>query len=103
MPKVVPINEIYAQPIEAFKIWMKQAGYTETTKKEYLREVYDYLSSLNEMQAQQAGKMNVVAFLVSKQETAGDKARNRTLSAIRSFYAALIDFELAAKNPAMEV
>lgn len=97
------VSEIYSQQLEAFKIWMKQSGYTETTKKEYTREVIDYLISLNEMPAQQAGKMNVVAFLVSKQDTAGDKTRNRTLSAIRSFYAALIDFELAAKNPAMEV
>jgi len=97
------IRESYSQPLEAFEIWMKQSGYTETTKKEYLREVVDYLISLNEMPVQQAGKMNVVAFLVCKQDTAGDKTRNRTLSAIRSFYAALIDFEIATKNPAMEV
>ncbi|TVY02145.1 tyrosine-type recombinase/integrase [Cohnella terricola] len=103
MPRNDLISESYSQPLEAFKIWMKQSGYTETTKKEYLREVVDYLISLNEMPVQQAGKMNVVAFLVCKQDTAGDKTRNRTLSAIRSFYTALIDFELATKNPAMEV
>jgi len=97
------IKEIYSKPLEAFTIWMKQSGYTETTKKEYLREVNDYLLSLEEMPVQQAGKMNVVGFLVSKQETAGDKTRNRSLSALRSFYAALIDFELATRNPALEV
>ncbi|MNZ84471.1 Tyrosine recombinase XerC [compost metagenome] len=97
------LEEIYAEPLQAFTIWMKQAGYTETTKKEYLREIHSYLESLEELPVQQAGKMNVVGFLVSKQDTADDRTRNRTLSAIRSFYVALIDFELASKNPAMDV
>ncbi|MCQ6557193.1 tyrosine-type recombinase/integrase [Paenibacillus mendelii] len=97
------LEETYAKALQAFTIWMKQSGYTEATKKEYLREVNDYLLSLDEMPVQQAGKMNVVSFLVSKQDTAGDKTRNRSLSAIRSFYAALIDFELASRNPALEV
>lgn len=97
------IDELYAEPIQAFTIWMKQSGYTEATRKEYMREVYDYLSSLNELPVQQAGKLNVVGFLVSKQESAGDRTRNRTLSAIRSFYASLIDFELTTRNPALEV
>lgn len=103
MAKNYLIEEIYAEPLQAFTIWMKQAGYTETTKREYLREVRDYLDSLNELPLQQAGKMNVVAFLVSKQDTAGDRTRNRTLSAIRTFYTALIDFELATRNPALDV
>ncbi|WP_410768838.1 tyrosine-type recombinase/integrase [Fontibacillus sp. BL9] len=97
------IEEAYSEPIQAFTIWMKQSGYTETTRKEYMREVYDYLSSLDDLPVQQAGKLNVVSFLVSKQESAGDRTRNRTLSAIRSFYASLIDFELATRNPALEV
>ncbi|WP_325050418.1 tyrosine-type recombinase/integrase [Cohnella endophytica] len=97
------MEEIYATPLEAFTIWMKQSGYTNATKKEYLREVLDYLHTLNERPVQEAGKLQVVGFLVSKQGTAGDKTRNRTLSAIRSFYAALIDFELATRNPALEV
>ncbi|WP_055108107.1 tyrosine-type recombinase/integrase [Paenibacillus ihumii] len=97
------IEEIYTEPLQAFTIWMKQSGYTEATRKEYMREVYDYLYSLDELPVQQAGKLHVVSFLVSKQESAGDKTRNRTLSALRSFYAALIDFELANRNPALEV
>lgn len=97
------IEEIYSEPIQAFTIWMKQSGYTEATRKEYMREVYDYLLSLDELPVQQAGKLHVVGFLVSKQRSAGDRTRNRTLSAIRSFYASLIDFELATRNPALEV
>ncbi len=97
------IEEIYGEPIRAFTIWMKQSGYTEATRKEYMREVYDYLFSLEQLPVQQAGKLHVVSFLVSKQDSAGEKTRNRTLSAIRSFYGSLIDFELATRNPALEV
>lgn len=97
------IEDHYGKLTGAFRIWMKQAGYTDTTQKEYMREAYGYLQSLEGAPAEQAGKMHVISFLVSKQRGAGDKARNRTLSAIRSFYTALIDFELAARNPAMEV
>lgn len=97
------IEELYSESIQAFTVWMKQSGYTEATRKEYMREVYDYLSSLDELPVQQAGKLNVVSFLVTKQESAGDRTRNRTLSALRSFYASLIDFELATRNPALEV
>ncbi|MEF2965597.1 tyrosine-type recombinase/integrase [Paenibacillus sp. M1] len=97
------IEEIYSEPIQAFTIWMKQSGYTEATRKEYMREVYDYLNSLDELAVERAGKLNVVSFLVSKRESAGYRTRNRSLSAIRSFYASLIDFELATRNPAMEV
>ncbi|MGN7356747.1 tyrosine-type recombinase/integrase [Paenibacillus sp. SAF-054] len=97
------IEEVYEEPIRAFTIWMKQSGYTEATRKEYMREVYDYLCSLDQLPVQQAGKLHVVSFLVSKQESAGEKTRNRTLSAIRSFYGSLIDFELATRNPALEV
>ncbi|MBW7455149.1 tyrosine-type recombinase/integrase [Paenibacillus sepulcri] len=82
---------------------MKQAGYTDTTQKEYLREAYSYLQSLEGLPAEDAGKMNVVGFLVAKQRSTGDRTRNRTLSAIRSFYVALIDFEMANRNPALEV
>lgn len=42
-------------------------------------------------------------FLNDKQGSTADKTRNRSLSAIRTFYMALIDFELVSKNPAAEV
>ncbi|WP_079909541.1 tyrosine-type recombinase/integrase [Paenibacillus sp. 32352] len=103
MARNYDLEDFYAEPIQAFVIWMKQAGYTEATRKEYLREVLSFLESLNELPVQKVGKMQIVGFLVSKQNTAGDKTRNRTLSAIRAFYTALIDLELATRNPAMEI
>ncbi|MEO3944862.1 tyrosine-type recombinase/integrase [Gorillibacterium sp. CAU 1737] len=95
-------EEGYANELRAFNLWMQQAGYTDATQREYKREANAYLQSLHGLSAAEAGKMNVIEFLVSKRDT-GDRARNRTLSALRSFYAALIDFELAARNPALEV
>ncbi|ANE48992.1 recombinase XerC [Paenibacillus swuensis] len=89
--------------MDAFILWMKQAGYTETTRKEYMREVQSYLVSLDGREVHKATKMNVISFLVGKQSTTGEHTRNRTLSAIRTFYAALIDFELAERNPANDV
>ncbi|QHW34805.1 tyrosine-type recombinase/integrase [Paenibacillus rhizovicinus] len=103
MPSQHELEEWYGEQTHAFRIWMKQAGYTETTQKEYMREVYAYLHSLDELAVEKAGKMQVIAFLVSKQQSTGDRTRNRTLSAIRTFYASLIDFEMASRNPALEV
>ncbi|SDW14329.1 tyrosine-type recombinase/integrase [Paenibacillus sp. CF384] len=97
------IEENYEEELRAFHIWMKQAGYTTTTQREYKREAYSYLQSLDGLSAQKAGKMDVIGYLVSKQDSTGDRTRNRTLSAIRSFYVSLIDFEMATRNPAMEV
>ncbi|MBM7563088.1 tyrosine-type recombinase/integrase [Paenibacillus sacheonensis] len=97
------LDEVYGEQTHAFRIWMKQAGYTDSTQKEYQREVYGYLHALDGLAVDKAAKMNVIAHLVSKQQAAGDRARNRTLSAIRAFYIALIDFELAQRNPALEV
>ncbi|WP_308639823.1 tyrosine-type recombinase/integrase [Paenibacillus silvisoli] len=97
------LEELYINELRAFQLWMKQAGYTSSTQREYRREACAYLQSLDGLSAQEAGKMHVIGFLVGKQEKTGDRTRNRSLSAIRSFYAALIDFELAKRNPATEV
>lgn len=96
------VEELYGEQIRAFNIYMKQRGFTDSTQKEYMREAKHFLKSLNGLPVAQAGKMNIIGFLVSK-EKAGDKARNRTLSAIRSFYSGLIDMDLATRNPALEV
>ena len=97
------VEEKYNQHIHAFSLWMKQAGFTDATQREYTREVYTYLYSLRGEVPENTGKISVINFLVSKQNLASNGTRNRSLSAIRSFYIALIDFEMATRNPAMEV
>ncbi|MCM3130223.1 MULTISPECIES: tyrosine-type recombinase/integrase [unclassified Paenibacillus] len=97
------LEDVYDEQIRAFSIWMKQSGYTDATQREYMREVYSYFDSLNGTILEKAGKIDIINFLVSKQESTSDRTRNRSLSAIRSFYVAMIDFEMASRNPAMEV
>lgn len=103
MARNYELEELYAKQIKAFSRWMKQAGYTDATKREYMREVKAYLLSLDGASVEQAGKMDIMNFLESKEATTGDRARNRSLSAVRSFYVALMDYELATRNPALEV
>ncbi|WP_246062088.1 tyrosine-type recombinase/integrase [Paenibacillus oralis] len=102
MPRDYELEELYGEQIRAFKIWMMQRGFTDSTHNEYLREVLAYLKSLKGLEVTEASKVNVIGFLVSK-EKVKDQTRNRTLSAIRTFYVALIDFEMATRNPALEV
>lgn len=97
------LEEEYGDQIRAFSISMKQSGYTEATQREYMREVLSYLNSLNGTPVEQAGKVGVINFLVSKQKSTDDRTRNRSLSAIRSFYDSLMDFEMATRNPAKDV
>lgn len=96
------LEQLYSEQIRAFRIYLKQSGYTASTQKEYMRESLVYLDSLDGSPPQEAGKLHIMEFLNEKQSTA-DNTRNRSLSAIRTFYMALIDFELASKNPAAEV
>jgi site-specific recombinase XerD len=103
MARNYELEQTYEEPLRAFDIWMKQSGYTLTTQREYKREVLAFLASLQDKAVEAATKMDVIGFLVMKQGQAGDKTRNRTLSALRTFYISLIDFELATRNPAMEV
>lgn len=103
MPRNYELEEAYSEQLRAFSLAMKQAGYTESTQREYMREVFSFLNTLNGKLVESTVKMDVINFLVAKQGVAIDRTRDRSLSAIRSFYAALIDFEMVAKNPALEV
>jgi len=97
------VEEQYEEPVKAFQLWMKQAGYADTTKKEYAREVYNFLSFLDGVELRHVKKLTIVSYLVQEKEQLSDRARNRSLAALRSFFKALIDFELIATNPAQEV
>lgn len=102
MARNYEIEELYEEQLRAFKMWMQLAGYTGTTQKEYMREATDYLKSLNGLSPAEASKLNVIELLFSKRN-ASDLAKNRTLSAVRTFYKALVDFEMSSRNPAAEV
>jgi len=97
------VEEQYEEPVKAFQLWMKQAGYADTTKKEYGREIYNFLTYLDGVELRHVKKLTIVSYLVQEKEQLSDRARNRSLAALRSFFKALIDFELITTNPAQEV
>ncbi|MFC6332078.1 tyrosine-type recombinase/integrase [Paenibacillus septentrionalis] len=97
------LHEQYEESIQAFQLWMKQAGYAETTKKEYIREIQHFLKYIDGTSLSAVKKLTIVSYLVQEKERLSDQARNRSLAALRSFFKALIDFELLTSNPAQEV
>ncbi|GGF63146.1 tyrosine recombinase XerC [Paenibacillus albidus] len=95
------INEEYEEELEAFLIWMKDAGYTPYTQKSYLADVRQFLDSLNGKQLESVKKLHVVSFLTSVRERGvSDATRNRKHAAVSCFFKALIELELYTANPA---
>lgn len=94
-------DEIYTGEIEAFLIWMKDAGYTIHTQKNYLGDVNQFLRTLREKPLHQVKKIHVMSYLSQARESgAGERTRNRKHAAVNSFFKALQEFELSSTNPA---
>lgn len=95
------VNEIYAEELEAFLIWMKDAGYTIHTQKNYMGDVKLFLRTLRDKPLGQVKKIHVMSYLSKAREGgAGDSTRNRKHAAVSSFFKALQEFELCSTNPA---
>ncbi|ADM70305.1 Tyrosine recombinase XerC [Paenibacillus polymyxa E681] len=95
------IDEIYAEELEAFLIWMKDGGYTIHTQKNYMGDVKQFLRTLREKPLDQVKKIHVMSYLSKAREGgAGDSTRNRKHAAVNSFFKALQEFELCSTNPA---
>ncbi|MCR8842731.1 tyrosine-type recombinase/integrase [Paenibacillus sp. SC116] len=98
------LAEHYAEEIEAFRLWMSNAGYTIYTERNYIGDLYSFLRSLQGKRVQDAKKLQIVSYL-SQVKAAGvsDSTRNRKHCALVSFYRALNEFDLAETNPALQV
>ncbi|MGF7047415.1 site-specific recombinase XerD [Paenibacillus sp. DS2015] len=93
--------EDYEEELEAFSIWMKDAGYTAYTQKSYLADVRQFLASLNDKRLDQVKKLHVVSYLTSVRERgASDGTRNRKHASVNCFFRALNELELYTTNPA---
>ncbi|MBG9736960.1 tyrosine-type recombinase/integrase [Paenibacillus alvei] len=98
------LQAMYEQPLEAFRLWMDNAGYTYYTKSNYLGDVRQFLLTLDGKPAEEATKFQVLSFLAKvKASGVSDATRNRKHCAVTSFYKALNEFELADVNPAAGV
>lgn len=97
-------EEMYEENIEIFLIWLKDRGYTQDTQNGYLHNVRSFLQSCSNKSLDQLQKMDVMRHLTQLRNSgAGDRARNRALSAIRLFFKVMIEFERIKSNPAIDV
>ncbi|MHA0857980.1 tyrosine-type recombinase/integrase [Paenibacillus sp. CMAA1364] len=97
-------NEEYEEALDAFGIWMKDAGYTAHTQKSYLSDVIEFLNSLQHKSLENVKKFHVISYLSSVRERGvSDATRNRKHASISCFFKALIDLELHHINPAVDV
>ncbi|WP_054940811.1 tyrosine-type recombinase/integrase [Paenibacillus ihuae] len=91
----------YVEELEAFLIWMKDAGYTAYTQKSYLADVREFLEGLNSKPLGSVKKLHVVSYLTSVRERGvSDATRNRKHASINCLFKALIELELLSVNPA---
>lgn len=94
-------SEDYEEALDAFLIWMKDAGYTPYTQKSYLTDVRQFLASLNGKKLDSVKKLHVISFLTSVRERGvSDATRNRKHASVTCFFKALIELELYNTNPA---
>ncbi|AOZ91024.1 tyrosine-type recombinase/integrase [Paenibacillus crassostreae] len=98
------MNEDYEEALEAFLIWMKDAGYTVHTQKSYLSDVNEFLDSLGGKTLENVKKFHVVSYLSSVRERGvSDATRNRKHASVNCFFKALIELELHNVNPAQDI
>jgi integrase/recombinase XerD len=98
------MNELgldYEEELDAFLIWMKDAGYTAYTQKSYLADVREFLGSLNGRELAAVKKLHVVSYLTSVRERGvSDATRNRKHASVSCLFKALTELELLTINPA---
>lgn len=91
----------YEEELDAFLIWMKDAGYTAYTQKSYLADAREFLGSLNGRELGTVKKLQVVSYLTSVRERGvSDATRNRKHASISCLFKALTELELLNINPA---
>ncbi|WP_438350856.1 tyrosine-type recombinase/integrase [Paenibacillus sp. FA6] len=97
-------SEDYEEALDAFLIWMKDAGYTANTQKSYLGDVHEFLNSLGDKSLESVKKFHVISYLSSVRERGvSDATRNRKHASVTCFFKALIDLELHRVNPALDI
>lgn len=95
------LEQNYEEELEAFVIWMKDAGYTAYTRKSYLADAREFLASLNGKELASVKKLHVVSYLTSVRERGvSDATRNRKHASVSCLFKALTELELLAHNPA---
>jgi integrase/recombinase XerC len=89
--------------LERFLRWMRLQHYSPTTIKEYKREITGFIDFFEEkdLEFENLQLIDIEDFVFSHE--VGESAKNRTLSAVKSFFNYLCSRGILAKNPAKDV
>ncbi|CAM4435988.1 site-specific recombinase XerD [Paenibacillus endophyticus] len=95
------VADCYGLEMELFSIWMKNKGMTKSTHRAYMSDVSFFLQMVYPAETKKISKMEIMRYMAAcREKGAGDEARNRKLSSLRSFFKALIEMEHMDSNPA---
>ncbi|WP_138751224.1 tyrosine-type recombinase/integrase [Paenibacillus sinopodophylli] len=95
------IVDSYGLELELFSIWMKNKGMTKSTHRAYMSDVNYFLQTIHPTETKHISKMEIMRYMAAcREKGAGDEARNRKLSSLRSFFKAMIEMEHLNHNPA---
>jgi integrase/recombinase XerD len=102
--------DLYNEEISLFETHMDNKEFSSFTIDNYKRDILLFLSYINKNKEQRVDlsnikKIHITLFLSECKTKRGNTAptRNRRLSAIRSFYNCLIEYELLELNPAAKL
>lgn len=98
------VQDTYEKELDLFMISMKTSGMTASTQQAYRDDVQSFLATVHPKKVEMIARPDILKHIAEMmQRGVGDRARNRSLAAIRAFYRALIDMQLLDRNPASEV
>jgi len=99
----------YSEELTIFETEMDNKDYSKFTIENYKRDIFFFLEYITRKKQEKAElsevkKITLTLFMNELKTKRGNSAasRNRRLTAIRSFYKCLVDYELVSKNPASE-
>lgn len=95
------VTDSYGLEMDLFSIWMKNKGMTKSTHQAYMSDVSYFLLTVHPTETKKITKMDIMRYMaLCREKGAGDEARNRKLSSLRSFFKAMIEMEHLESNPA---
>ncbi|MFT8322784.1 MAG: tyrosine-type recombinase/integrase [Bacillus sp. (in: firmicutes)] len=103
------LSQWYEEVLTIFATHMDNKDYSKFTIDNYIRDIYFFLDYITRKKQQkvpleEVKKITLTLFMneLKTKRANSAESRNRRLTAIRSFYKCLIDYELVTKNPASD-
>ncbi|HWJ80463.1 MAG TPA: tyrosine-type recombinase/integrase [Niallia sp.] len=100
----------YEEELTIFETEMDNKDYSKFTIENYLRDIYFFLEFITrkkemKVELKEIKKIHLTMFMNELKTKRGNSSssRNRRLTAIRSFFKCLVDYELLQKNPGKDL